>query len=550
MLTILGTHPKPARYVLDGREHECDLAPVALLELLMEPKRPNRVLALCTPEAKEETWPKLKGVLPDQCRAELVEVPTGNEQSDIGKFLEVVARAIPKGVDLTVDVTHGLRHFAFLTYAAVLYMAALQGIRVQGAYYGLLKPDAPSPFLDLASLLELPRWVHALDVLRETGSALPMAQLLGVQSPISRDLKSLSEAYLSGLPLELGLQARKVKDHGRSLRRLLRKKRLPLEGELCRQLTDMLEPQALLDGPQGDGWKRGVSLSEAELERQARIIDSLLEHGHTATALRLMKEWTVSWVIHRQNPGAEWLDYHKARRPTENRLRAIADQQQTKLAEFWRELTELRNGFAHHGMRGQSLVNDRKTRVQIDRVREYWESTLRSLPNCSLSLGESPGGRVLISPMGKSPGVLFSAVKACQTEGISEEITKCLVICSRETEGYIEDALRRAGYDARVETLRLEDAFGGGRDEIEHLVQAAQKHLIGATEVVVNVTGGTTFMGLVVEAIGLAAARRFACPTRRFGLIDRRSQAEQIADPYQAGEAFWLDKAEGADGND
>jgi len=137
--------------------------------------RPNRVLALCTPEAKQDSWPLLEQALSDEYRVESVDVHGGDTQEDINAFLAMVTAVIPEKAELTVDVTHGFRHFSFLTYIAVLYLAALLGVRVRGSYYGMLKRDAPSPFLDLRPLLELPRWVHALDVLRETGSALPMA---------------------------------------------------------------------------------------------------------------------------------------------------------------------------------------------------------------------------------------------------------------------------------------------------------------------------------------------------------------------------------------
>jgi hypothetical protein len=96
----------------------------------------------------------------------------------------------------------------------------------------------------------------------------------------------------------------------------------------------------------------------------------------------------------------------------------------------------------------------------------------------------------------------------------------------------------------------LEDPFGG-RPEIERVVKAARPRILGADEVLVNVTGGTTLMGLVAEALA-GTARQLARPVRRFGLIDRRPPADQDADPFRAGEPFWLDSAEGgdADGDD
>ena len=179
LLTVLGRNPTPARYTLGDAESEARLAPIALFELLTEQDRPDRILALCTPEAKRDSWPLLEDALSIRCSVEAVDVPSGDRQSDIDTFLETVTGAIDGHVDLSVDVTHGFRHFSFLTYVSVLYLAVLRGVKVRGAYYGLLNRDAPSAFLDLRPLLELPRWVHALGVLRETGSTLPMARIAG-----------------------------------------------------------------------------------------------------------------------------------------------------------------------------------------------------------------------------------------------------------------------------------------------------------------------------------------------------------------------------------
>ena len=218
-------------------------------------------------------------------------IAAGNSQEDVGTFLEHVTEAISERVDLTVDVTHGFRHFSFLTYIAVIYLTALHDVRIRGAYYGMLnKHPNPSPFLDLRPLLDLPRWVYALEVLRDTGSTLPMARILrdGRDSQPAHDnagdLTALSEAYLSGLPLELGWQAWNIrKSRRRPLRKLLRDDhRLPLADKLVEELAEVLAPFALADPPAGAGWKREVGISTPELRRQVGIIDGLLEHGSLA----------------------------------------------------------------------------------------------------------------------------------------------------------------------------------------------------------------------------------------------------------------------------
>ena len=272
LLTVLGTNSKIARYALGDRQTDADVAPIALFDLLPESERPDRVLALCTPEAKRDTWPRLEHDLGKRCRTDPVDI-AGETQDDVNTFLQTVTGAIPEGVDLTVDMTHGFRHFSFLTYLAVLYLAALRRVKIRGAHYGMLNPHpTPSPFLDLRPLLDLPRWVHALEVLRETGSTLPIANLLSDgpdREPASdnvRDLTALSKTYLSGLSLELGWQVRNFLECRRKpLRRLLRHShRLPLTDDLVKVLSEIVEPFALADRPRGQGWKNQIRITKSE----------------------------------------------------------------------------------------------------------------------------------------------------------------------------------------------------------------------------------------------------------------------------------------------
>ena len=567
LMTVLGTNPQNARYGLGDREAQARIAVLALLDLLPEDEKPDHVVALCTSEARKETLPFLLQGLPHRYTLESVEIPAGHTQDDLDTFLTRAAEVVPEGppVELSVDVTHGYRHFSFLTYTAVLYLSALRGVPIRGFYYGLLRRDAVSPFLDLKPLLALPHWFHALKVLDETGSALPIAKLLGdgPQSPFSREighaLTRLSAAYLSGLPVELGQQARRFcEQKSRPLTRLLQNEHhLPLARELVGSLTNTLDRFRLPGPVDGHGWKRRVPLSKEELERQAHLIDALLQRENLATALGLMDEWTVSWAAWCIGDEDHWLDYQRVRRRAANLLGAIAavgkdpdlgpiaTQEQRALGAFWDLLCELRNGYHHHGMRWKSLVGNRHHESQLEKVQRYWEETLRQVPkDIPLALRGARVGRLLVSPIGRRPGVLFSALQVARDEGDLAP-AHCLVICSPETETLIKEAMEQAQYAGPWKSLVLEDPYGG-RTEIERVVKTARKTLVEADEVLVNVTGGTTLLGLVAHEIA-AEARRFARPVRRFGLIDRRRPEQQDKDPYQTGEAFWLDTKEGGD---
>ena len=70
---------------------------------------------------------------------EIVEIPDGNNRDEIRQILESVAKRIPEGADLTLDVTQGFRHFPFIFYALVLYLKSLRGVTIRGAYYGMIE---------------------------------------------------------------------------------------------------------------------------------------------------------------------------------------------------------------------------------------------------------------------------------------------------------------------------------------------------------------------------------------------------------------------------
>ena len=141
------------------------------------------------------------------------------------------------------------------------------------------------------------------------------------------------------------------------------------------RLATILEPFALTESASGSGWKRRITLSEEELKRQARVIDDLLNRESFATALGLMNEWAVSWVVWRRHDTREWLDYRTVRRSAAGLLGAIdavgrdaglvhvLTDEQRSLGDFWRNLCDLRNAYHHHGMRPQVLVGN----SEIDR---------------------------------------------------------------------------------------------------------------------------------------------------------------------------------------
>lgn len=559
LVTLLGTNPKWGRYTLENRCIEAQLAPVALVQLLTVEQRPSRIVALCTKEAIAESLPLLvNGV--DGTGVDVEHVELGDDPTDVGTFLQIVSQALPSESQigsLMIDATHGFRHFAVLTYLAIQYLSALRGIQVRNAFYGLWRPidEGASPFLDLRSLLVLPEWIHALRVFDEAGDASQLARLIvsdhdQTARTMAKELQQISEARETGLPLELGQGSASFHaERKKPFKKVVRAHGALLEDELWQLLDASLERFGFAAKIQAQAWKRQVTLTVNELARQAALVDDLLDRGSIAVALGLMNEWIVSRVVLQVGRPDEWLDYHSARRSAATALGALDEigrdsdlgshlsDAQRSLGRFWHDVSDLRNAFHHHGMRPQVLVgsgaNDLNSKLGA--VRDYW-NLLKTVPEVALPFPVA-WDRLLVSPVGRSPGVLYSAVEACRRDGQVPDA--CLLLVSEDTSSTADQALHHAGFEGDVHRLQVADPYGG-RSEIEVLVRNARSKLVLAQEVVVNLTGGTTVMGLAVAAMA-EEARRLARDVRRFGLADRRQHTEQDADPYRAGEAFWLE---------
>ena len=55
-------------------------------------------------------------------------------------------------------------------------------------------------------------------------------------------------------------------------------------------------------------------------------------------------------------------------------------EEQRELGTFWGDLSEVRNSYAHHGMRSDDLVREGKVAATRDRVVKFWRESLRSCP--------------------------------------------------------------------------------------------------------------------------------------------------------------------------
>lgn len=575
LLTALGKGQRNTIYELHGSTAEEPLAPLALLRLLQENAKPNRVLALCTEGARQATWETFANGVRQTLNmdAERLDIPDGRTADDIRQIVESAAEKFPEGVELTLDVTQGFRHFPFVAYALALYLTSLRGIRLRGAYYGMLEgfdPESkePRPIVDLRPLLELPEWFHAVRVFRETGSTGPLACLMrglqgesvGDTDTIIASLEKLAFTYEAGLPIELAYVAAQVASSFVEGLPSTATSQIPLASQVSQLLTDSCHvfqtgavAQDMAPRRQEAEWKSHIPLDDDELRRQANLIDLYFSRNQLPLALGMMREWVVSLLLARTGRGADWLDgsWNGNRSVAERRLGALAalqrdksgrdasgialTDQQKKWAIFWNQLADLRNELHHHGMKKKPV---RYNPPELQKVKQFWHS----LKELHLSVPEFGGGhgRLLITALGTTPGVLYSAL--CNTGTVS----RCLIVCSEQSKPSITEAATRAGFQGESKALIISDPHGGDTEEEQRFRAEASRWLLEADEILVNLTGGTTLMGMAVQHL-MDRGRDLDRPCIQFVLIDRRPPEQQRSDPYIRSEVRWLDQPQGVD---
>ncbi len=584
LLTSLGTRVfENTTYTWQGKEATADLAPLALIELFDKLKLPipDRFVAVVTDGAKSTTWPVFRDWVCSNRKINPKSIPIGDgrDSGEILKILESVAQRIPENSELTLDVTQGFRHFPFIFYALVLYLTSLRGVKIRGAYYGMaegIRPNDPKPIIDLQPLLELPEWFHAVRMFRDQGTTKPMADLL---QPLTGRLNDEKErlfrsdekeagqalsarasqvqgsvewleryafAYESALPLELEKASRGLINSIKKLPTIDSAGLPPLIDELTGAIVSAAEQSAFATLPSGRrDWKSKIPLDADELARQASMIDLYLERGQLSLAAGLMREWVVSWTIWKSGKSddiSKWLN-GEVRSRYERILGAIGASARSKVPrftmtceqkdfrDFWNQLTDnLRNTLHHHAMRTEALEENPKS---LETVQDFWNRLKEDGLKAGDGIDLPPlGGKLLISPQGMRPGVLFSALKVAEPD-------TCLVICSSTSATRIPDAVKEANFKGHVEQIKLIDSLGGF-EEIDEVAERVHGYLLYAEEVIANMTGGSTLMGVIVQRL-VEDAQKLDRPVKRFALIDRRTTEEQDSDPFVQGDSHCLD---------
>ena len=142
--------------------------------------------------------------------------------------------------------------------------------------------------------------------------------------------------------------------------------------------------------------------------------------------------------------------------------------------------------------------------------------------------------KILLTPLGMSPGLLYSALCLVQPDALA-------LLTSATAIEKLDEIFALTNQPLYIESIIMEDPFKFSADTIaiaERLEKFADT-IAPAREWVINITGGTTAMQYCLQGIQ-KQLELHAEKVTVVALVDKRSRDNQTIEPYVVGKIEYL----------
>ena len=145
------------------------------------------------------------------CQVSLCLIPYGRNIQEQVQILTRMAQDLVPGEQVSLDVTHGLRHLPLLMQMSALYLRETQRVNITGVYYGALDMtrNGITPVMRLDGWLEMADWVEAIHSFERDGDYGVFAPLIKNAMPEQAGL--LEEAAFQERMFQVGSARSKLK---------------------------------------------------------------------------------------------------------------------------------------------------------------------------------------------------------------------------------------------------------------------------------------------------------------------------------------------------
>ncbi|MEB3121980.1 MAG: TIGR02221 family CRISPR-associated protein [Snowella sp.] len=384
-------------------------------EALVEFYQPEILYVLLTPTViNHPNWQDLQMCLEGKVNLQPIDdIPERNTPEDVWTIFEEVTKCFNTNDRIIFDVTHSFRSIPIVSLLAVSYLRIVKNITIESLLYGAYEAKNSetneTPTFDLLPVVKLLDWIAAADRFTDTGDGKPLVSLLS--SAINPELQE-NNLDLKKAQNSLDNVADKIRQVSQALALARPTETLGASKTIEKSLDKAHEsiakyakPFDLVKDKVLAGYGQFAltdknNLSES-LWSQLKMISWFMERDQVMQAMTLAREWVVSLLAYRLGEN-DLLD-EKCRKETENALHngnakskgdepksvsrldecfaSLSEYQQ--LSDIWDKLTEIRNDFAHVGMRkGAASVKSLRTRSEaiLPELQKMAETLLQSNP--------------------------------------------------------------------------------------------------------------------------------------------------------------------------
>lgn len=157
----------------------------------------------------ERSIPLVERALEIPCALRLIVY--GRDEAEQVAILAEIAKAVQRE-RVTLDITHGFRHLAALGLLSAFFLEKVARLQVDGLFYGALDmtEGGITPVVSLQGLLQVQRWIDALDRFDQDGDYSVFTPLLRADAVPDDKARCLTEAAFHERTFNLADARRKL----------------------------------------------------------------------------------------------------------------------------------------------------------------------------------------------------------------------------------------------------------------------------------------------------------------------------------------------------
>ncbi|QAV33178.1 CRISPR-associated protein, TM1812 family [Fervidobacterium changbaicum] len=518
LLTFLGTGSyQESEVFIDDFRTKQKIFPLALVEFFKSQGKDLEVIFFLTRGAYE-TFQKEQVKEFCESRGISVKIVDISEDEKVADFVKKIIPRVQDGDEVILDVTHSFRMLPMMALIISLYLKELKQIQVKIIYGKYDRDIKTTRCTDITEMSETIDWIYGTKLFTNYGFATQLSELIKKQN--EKYYKN-NHKKNADRPTKLGILSDDLTKVSESIRlgsiQLIRNSLSKFfkdisDEKLKRDVSEFVPHFAPLFEKLVERYKafhienESLILNEEELKSEAELVKFYVQTGDYGMALRLAREYIKNVLLYKMGKHDEFLN--------------ISERESLPVKS--NVLFDARNHFAHFGFNNLP--------VSPDKIRAALNDLIEKIENGNLDVffnefTPEKNLKAILTPLGTTQGALYTVLKNYNADLL-------VILTSEEGNKLVDEIVEKSEFRGEVRTIIIKDPFSGVT-EIRDILSKAENYLENAREIIVNITGGTTFMTYIIERI--RDRIRYGKSIKSVIAFDERPYDEQRKNPYVVG---------------